>query len=89
MKSLSLAAAMVETPMQELLTSAPSRCKTSPAGFGVRCLPSVSRWDDLDRKAPQAPCAFRQASIAAGAVATWGQRIGASSPAAAGGIDAT
>ena len=89
MKSLSVVAAMVKTPMQELLTSAASRCKKVTAGSGSRWTPAVSRGNPAARKAPQAPCALRQASIAAGAVAARGQRIGASSPAAAGGIDAT
>jgi hypothetical protein len=89
MKSLSVVAAMVETPMQEFLTAAASRCKTAPAGFGIRVPSSISHWDQLDCVAPKALCGLNQASIAAGAVAARGQQIGASSPAATGGIDAT
>jgi len=89
MHCLWVASPLVETPMQELLTPGTGRCKNARARFGFRVVPSVCRGDKLARKAPQAPRAFSLASIAAGAVATRGLQIGASSPAATGGIDAT
>jgi len=89
MQSLSVAEAMVETPMQGLLTPASDRCKTLGFWFEFRFACSVPRRGNFERPAPESRGAFNQASFAAGAVAARGQQIGASSPAATGGIDAT
>lgn len=82
-------AAMVETPIRRVLTTVAGRGKTPSAGFGIRRASPAPQRDWQRRTVGKTPCGSKLGSAATGAVATRGQDVGATAPAARGVTHAT